>query len=231
MEYIVIQKLSFSYRVVGLALLCAALFWIIQPSAKVQAHGGVVIGDGFAEHYEWLLVMNPYPITAGDAVLTLLVYDAQTQDPITDLQAQLTLARPGSGHACCQSGVDAGPFALAIGAGQYATDHSTTLPLNIVGRWEGKLQVTTRDTVFEIPVKLDVIANNGVNASTAMSESVGQVASSPSTSVTMASATPGMTALSTPTSPFGQHGWLWGVLALAPVVAVFMWGLRPIQEK
>lgn len=227
-----IQKFSFPHRILWFILLGVGLLWIIQPSANVQAHGGVLIGDGFADHYEWLLVINPYPITVGDAVLTLLVYDAQTQDPISELQAELTLARPGSGHACCQPGVDAGPFALTIGAGQYATDHSTVIPLNAVGRWEGKLHVTTRDTIFEIPVKLDVIGNNGINASATMSESVGQMVSPLTTpSNGAASATSSLTALSTPASPFAQHSWLWALVAFAPVLAVFVWGLRPLPAK
>lgn len=227
-----IQKFSFPHRILWFALLGVGLLWIIQPRANVQAHGGVLIGDGFADHYEWLLVINPYPITAGDAVLTLLLYDAQTQDPITGLQAELTLTRPGSGHACCQPGVDVGPFALAVGAGQYATDYSTTLPLNMVGRWEGKLHVTTRDTVFEVPVKLDVIGNNGMNASAPMSETVGPMVSplmTPNSGV--GSAASSLTALSTPASPFAQHGWLWALVALAPVVIVVAWGLRPLPAK
>lgn len=80
------QQLAWRYGSVGLLcfLLLADLGWP-RPAA---AHGGVVIDSGFTDHFEWLVTIDPYPLVTGQAMLTLLVYDLATYDPVSDLHSR-----------------------------------------------------------------------------------------------------------------------------------------------
>lgn len=209
--------------------LCWGLFGLIHATVA-QAHGGAIITDGYTERYEWLVAMNPYPITTGQAVVTLLVYDSKTHQPVNDLTVELYLASDTS-EPCCAQGIGVGPLALTSDPAQFPGDYSTGITLDKAGPWQTKFHVVAKAGSFDVRTAFTVELGNsstGLVATALMTSSASLTNGGMlPTAVTPSSPQPGG-GLAAPAMPFGRYWWLWSLLALGPVIGIFCWGLRPI---
>ena len=239
-----------------LILLTASLVQLGLASEPVYAHGGVIIDSGYTPQYEWLVAINPYPTTPGPTTITILVYDVQTHRPVIDLQGELLLAAPDSVEPCCKQGVHNGPLPLLTDPAVYPGDYSTIVDLEQVGHWAGLVQLTAGEQTTELEIGFDVlegdsttnapVATAAVDAAAtatafaanvesarqsplplAVSENLAQVASPLANSA--ASANVG--AQRAPGGWLSGNWWLLGIVLLVPVVAVFVWALRPKTEE
>ncbi len=219
-------------------------------------HGGVTIDAGFTDAYEWLVALGPYPVTSGEAIVTLNVFDVDTGAPVTDLDVSILLAPPGSAP-CCDPSQHRGPLPLTTDPIVFPGDYSANVLFDIAGEWvveftaspaEGASSGVSGETL-EVLVTFDVEAasTTSVSASNIPSSVEGAV-TEPFTIVEGGSAPVGAivdTAPATVASPLqatsplsravasdGAAGsqprrWLlWGVLLLLPVVVVVGWMLR-----
>ncbi len=230
-----------AYRIGLLALLCAGLLCLAQPAGNAQAHGGAIVTDGYTPQYEWLVAINPFPITPGQTVITLLIYDLKTYKPVTDASAELYLAPPGSTEPCCQKGVASGPFALTTDPVQFPGDYSTTLVLGKAGQWQARFHVVTKSGAFDALTSFTVDSGDGTYAlnrgvistpspatATAFAKNVSTALQGQSSLTTTALANQTTNPLALPDSgqnasfsarpamPFGRYWWAWGMLAFGP---------------
>ncbi|MEM7530577.1 MAG: hypothetical protein AAF639_00250 [Chloroflexota bacterium] len=106
---------------------------ILSPTASVQAHGGVIVNTGYTDQYEWLIAISPYPVTPGETILTLLLYDVNTYAPILDIHAELTMTNT--------EGINLGPVVLETDPEIYPGDYSGILQLDELTNWDGLFQV------------------------------------------------------------------------------------------
>ena len=202
------------------------------------------------------MAINPYPTTPGPTTITILVYDVQTHRPVIDLQGELLLAAPDSVEPCCKQGVHNGPLPLLTDPAIYPGDYSTIVDLEQVGHWAGLVQLTAGEQTTELEIGFDVlegdstanapVATAAVDAAAtatafaanvesarqsplplAVSENLSQVASPLANSA--ASANVG--AQRAPGGWLSGNWWLLGIVLLVPVVAVFVWALRPKTEE
>ena len=210
-------------------LLCGGLFGLTQATVA-QAHGGAIITDGYTERYEWLVAMNPYPIITGQAVVTLLVYDSNTHQPVNDLTVELYLASDTS-EPCCVQGTGIGPLLLTSDPAQFPGDYSTVVTLDKIGQWQTKFHVITNEGSFDARTAFTAELGNpatGVVATAPLTSSTSLTNGGIlPTAVTLSLPQP-VDGLAAPATPFGRYWWLWGLLALGPVIGIFRWGLRPI---
>ena len=115
--------------------------WSVAPTTS-HAHGGVVIDSGFTEHYEWLVSIDPFPTLMGEAMLTLLVYDIATYEPVNDLSVNLYLAAPDASQPCCEPETHIGPVRLVIDPELYPGDYSNPVNFDQPGDWALQFNVT-----------------------------------------------------------------------------------------
>lgn len=236
-------------RPLFILLLCSALLTSLLWSRPATAHGGVVIDSGFTDHFEWLVSIDPYPIVTGQAMLTLLVYDLTTYDPVSDLQVTVALAPPGTTRPCCNPTELSAPIPLVIDPQLYPGDYSELINLDQPGEWAIQFVVEGGDrsftTVVLVPVRAapsgqvvsplttpdvaataTVFAQNVQSARQQNSPLAGPV-SPLTTTVTTTSAT------SNPAGPLlilGVQWWLWGVAALIPLVMGWLLLRKPQGE-
>lgn len=240
-------------------LLATVLASLLLPVGVAQAHGGAIIKDGYTDKYEWLVAISPYPTPPGQTVITLLVYSLETHKAVTDLQAELYLAPPGSTTPCCVKGQSVGPFPLTTDPVQFPGDYSTQLDLAKIGAWQAKFHVTDKQGAFDVFAAFAVAPQNSTQATidAVMAQvASGQIAVTPQPQSPLAgqpaspltnSAANGAAAQpngalnnaavigqnaqlsASQATPFGRYWWLWGLVAMIPVVGVFAWGLRPIS--
>ncbi|MCX6045389.1 MAG: hypothetical protein NT075_09760 [Chloroflexi bacterium] len=245
-----------AYRRGMLAFLCATLLCLAQPTGRVQAHGGAIITDGYTEQYEWLVAINPFPVTPGQTVITLLIYDLKTYKPVTDASAELYLAPPGSTAPCCEKGVASGPFTLTTDPVQFPGDYSATVVLGKAGQWQAKFHAVTKNGAFDALTSFTVDPGEGTYALNRGVNSTPSPATATAFAQTVDAARQGQSPLATPSlsnqttsplplpnsgqnatfsnrlsRPFGRYWWVWGMLACGPIIAIFAWGLRPEIEK
>lgn len=145
-------------------LLCLLLAASILVAQRARAHGGVVITSGLTDKYEWLVALDPYPLTPGITVITLLIYETQTYQPATDFTAELYLAAPGSSQPCCEEGVHLGPLPLNSDPALYPGDYSTVVNIEEAGGWAAKFVATRGDDRLEVPITFQVEAGDGPSA-------------------------------------------------------------------
>jgi hypothetical protein len=162
-----------------------------------------VVASGITEQYEWLVALDPYPLTPGFTVITLLVYDSKTYQPVTDLQAELYLAPPDSPRPCCQAGVHIGPLKLDTDPALFPGDYSTVVEIIQTGAWEAKFLVSRGgQQPLEAAVSFQVQAGSAANAPTPGSGAVDAAATATSFAQNVATArqTPvgGVSPLSSP---------------------------------
>jgi hypothetical protein len=152
------RSLYQSIRLVFYAVFYAALLLatFVMPQ-RVRAHGGVIIDSGFTSHFEWLASINPYPVTTGEATITLLVFDITNYDPVNDLQATLYVTGPDAVPP--SDGVK-----LAIDPAIYPGDYSANIPLDQAGEWQLRFVVEGGDRSFTVTVPVKVAAASAAQA-------------------------------------------------------------------
>lgn len=220
------------YQSIRLVCYAALLLAIFVTPQRVRAHGGVIIDSGFSSHFEWLASINPYPVTTGEATITLLVYNITNYEPVNDLQVTLYVMGPDEFPP--GDGVK-----LAIDPAIYPGDYSANIPLERTGEWQFRFVVEGGDRSFEVTVPVKVAA-----------ASVAQPIQDDATSDPAATATvfaqnieiarQQNSPLSAPVSPLSSNNpventttvmdilssanflgiawWLWGVVAVIPII-------------
>ncbi|NJN82915.1 MAG: hypothetical protein HC802_11975 [Caldilineaceae bacterium] len=129
------------------------LVYIVSGARSAQAHGGVIIDNGVTDDYEWLAVVSPYPVSVGETMLTLLVYDLNTAAPIDGLESEVLLRRPGDPSPCCNPSQHLGPYALLAEPEQFPGDYSAALSFGEMGDWEALFEVRAGAKSFPQPCR------------------------------------------------------------------------------
>lgn len=219
----------------GLAI--ALLFYIIAGSQVARAHGGVVIDTGFTPHFEWLVSINPYPVTTGEATITLLVFDATTYGPVNDLRVMLYSTQPGAPQSA--PGERSDGVNLTIDPAIYPGDYSANIPLDQAGEWRLQFVVEGDEKSFEMTFPVEVAAVSQAQASSAggtpdvaatatvfaqnvqlarQQNSPLPVLVSPLTLSKPAETTAAVMRSLISAKLFGISYWLWGIIALIPII-------------
>jgi hypothetical protein len=228
----------------GVGLVGLLLFLAALAPRPVTAHGGVVIDSGFTPHFEWLVSIDPYPITTGQATITLLVFDLTTYDPVNDLKPTLAIAAPGTTRPCCNPTELSTPIELTIDPQVYPGDYSAQIALDQPGEWtlqfvaEGGersftvvVPVTVKAATEQAPSQAssvlatpDVAATATIfaqNVQAARQENSPLAAPPSPLTITTSGAndlTAAVVTMPTPATFLGFGWWLWGLAALIPIV-------------
>lgn len=141
-------------------LLSGFILWITL-SPRSHAHGGVIIDGGSTEEYEWLALASPYPVTPGETVISVQIYDIATYAPVNGLQAVMEFAPPGSPQPCCQGDGVLGPLPVIIDPELYPGDYSTILLLLQEGDWQVKFSIPDEDVPVDLYFTVQVNASDG----------------------------------------------------------------------
>lgn len=149
------------FRISSLLAIVALLALFPWPNQTVSAHGGVIIDGGTTEHYEWIAMASPFPVTPGETILTVLIYDINTYAPIDGLVPSLELAPPDAPRPCCTGDDTLGPLALLVDPVLYPGDYSNITLLLQEGTWQGKFTIDESDPIgpgeqVEIFFEIDV---------------------------------------------------------------------------
>lgn len=205
------------------------------PIGTAQAHGGVIIDSGATELYEWLVAVSPYPVAAGETVITLLVYDVETYAPIDGLTAELYLASPGSPQPCCTAEHHIGPVLLQAQPALYPGDYSATVPLNQMGDWQMQFRVAGADAELKLVVPVEVGPPGTANAAAVLAGSPDAAATATVFAQNVAEARQSIGASSGRTGGFtipllGDNLWLWGLVALIPIIMI-AFGLLNLHQN
>ena len=107
------------------------------PTPVTHAHGGVIVNTGYTDQYEWLIALSPYPVTPGETIITLLIYDIDTYAPILDAHTEMTMTDSSSAVL--------GPFVMETDPEVYPGDYSTILQLDELTTWDGLFQVWEKE--------------------------------------------------------------------------------------
>lgn len=235
----------FRYLSARVALLVTLLWYTFAGSAAVKAHGGVVIDSGFTTHFEWLVSINPYPITTGEATITLLVFDLTTYAPVNDLQITFYLAAPGTTRPCCNPADLSAPIDLVIDPQLYPGDYSAVITFNQPGDWAMQFVVEGGDRSFTVVVPVQVAEATLVPAApragtpdsaataTVFAQNVQQARQQNSPlAVQISPLAPSPLAITTPalSGLAGLNWWLWGVAAIIPIVIGWLLLRSPQRE-
>ncbi|MEM7129213.1 MAG: hypothetical protein AAF702_22970 [Chloroflexota bacterium] len=135
------------------------LFVLVACAGNVKslyAHGGVIIDGGFTDQYEWIAMASPFPITPGETVLSIVVYDVETYAPINGIAASMHLAPPDSPEPCCQGDGVLGPLPLLVDPVLYPGDYSNIVLLLREGKWKGKFAIEGPSDPVDIFFTVDV---------------------------------------------------------------------------
>lgn len=213
-------------------VLVSAISFIVSQDA--QAHGGIIIDSDVTEDYEWLMAVNPFPMTPGEVSLALLVYDVKTYDPINDLQVELYLAAPSSPRPCCNPEDHQGPIELEILPDVYPGDYSAFVDLQEVGEWEAQYIINAQDKEpielvipFEVRPQdpnqprptLEYVDPTGYGSTTLVDDEGPEVE-------VVATPTDIPVSFSGLQTLFAENLWLWGVVAIIPIgmiiIAIFL---------
>jgi hypothetical protein len=241
-----------------LVVLAWLVVWWVNPSGQAYAHGGYVIAGGFTETYEWLVAVDPYPTTPGSTVITLLIFDLQTYQPVVGLQqAQLHLTPPGG-----EPSAQIEPVPLETDPVVYPGDYSAVVILDQTGDWQARF-VTAGDNPLALSATIRVFPDPGSDATaepagapdaaataTVFAQNVAEARSTQTSAAPGQSSSPlgsagvsplvvqvsplitggGNTFAAGRANPFGAAWRLWGALGLIPIAALFAWALRPYRE-
>ena len=227
----------------------------VRTALHPLLHGGVTIDAGFTDAYEWLVALGPYPVTSGEAVVTLIVFDVDTAEPVTDLNVSILLAPPGSAP-CCDPSQHRGPLPLTTDPVIFPGDYSAAVLFDIAGEWAveftasptGSESDAMGDETLKVMVTFNVEAASATDADMPLSPLFTEWAvTEPFTIVTGGDALDSALVNAAPTAgsplqaplPLSRvaagdsaagsqpRRWLlWGVLLLLPVVIVGGWMLR-----
>lgn len=148
---------SRTFRQWQILLLGTFALFFLMGGQPVGAHGGVVIDGGRTNDYEWAAMASPFPVTPGEVVVTVLVYDSETYAPINGLATTMYLAPPDSPEPCCQGEGVIGPLPLIVDPELYPGDYSNIVLLPQAGKWRGKFSIEApgapTDFFFTLNVK------------------------------------------------------------------------------
>ncbi|MEZ4734924.1 MAG: hypothetical protein R3E79_48135 [Caldilineaceae bacterium] len=230
--------------VIGLLLLPGMV-----SSRPVAAHGGVVIDSGFTDDFEWLVSIDPYPLSVGQATITLLVFDLTTYEPVNDLQVALALAAPGTTRPCCTPAELSEPIPLTIDPEIYPGDYSAVIPLDQKGDWAMQFVVEGGARSFTVVVPVEVqeavagqaaapnVTPDIAATATAFAQNVGAARQQTSPIVVsplIGSDAKGMVAAvvttPAPSALLGVGWWLWGIAAIIPILMGWLL-LRSPQQR
>ena len=128
------RKLKQTFVAILMALI---VLLSLFPTPSTHAHGGVIVNTGYTDQYEWLIALSPYPVTSGETIITLLIYDINTYAPILDAHTEMTLTD--------SSGAVLGPFVMETDPEVYPGDYSTILQLDELTTWDGLFQVWEKE--------------------------------------------------------------------------------------
>lgn len=142
----------------GAGSFCLIVLLALLAPRPVVAHGGVVIDSGFTPHFEWLVSIDPYPITTGQATITLLVFDLTTYDPVNDLKPTVALAAPGTTRPCCNPAELSAPIELTIDPQLYPGDYSAQITFDQPGEWALQFVAEGGERTFTVVVPVTVKA-------------------------------------------------------------------------
>lgn len=216
----------------------ALLLLVLLAPRPVFAHGGVVIDSGFTPHFEWLVSIDPYPITTGQATITLLVFDLTNYAPVNDLKPMLAMAAPGTTRPCCNPTELSAPIELTIDPQLYPGDYSAQITLAQPGEWALQFVVEGGDRSFTVVVPLTVKAGVAQAPSALATPDVAATATvfaqnvqtareqnsplaAPTSPLTTTNSALDLTAAvvntPAPTTFLGFQWWVWGVAALIPI--------------
>ena len=232
----------------SLLLFAALLTSMLWPRPAV-AHGGVVIDSGFTDHFEWLVSIDPYPIETGQAMMTLLVFDLATYDPVSDLQVTVALAPPGTDAPVLQPGRIERPDPVGDRPAIYPGDYSERINLDQPGEWALQFVVEGGErsftTIVLVPVKaapvgqvLSPMATPDVAATATVFAGNVQAARQQNSplpgplSPLTTTVTTDMAAVTTagPLMILGLRWWLWGIAALIPLVMGWLLWRTPQRQ-
>jgi len=235
------QQWLLRFAVMGLLLLMG-----IGSPRPVAAHGGVVIDSGFTDDFEWLVSIDPYPLSVGQATITLLVFDLTTYEPVNNLQVALALAAPGTTRPCCNPAELSEPIPLTIDPQIYPGDYSAVIPLDQAGAWAMQFMVDGGNRSFTVVVPADVreaapqvvapaatpdLAATATvfaqNVQTARQQNSPVIISPLNGSNGMAAA---VVTTPAPSMLLGVGWWLWGIAAIIPILMGWLL-LRSPQQR
>lgn len=238
MKYSFVRVRTSRWGRLGAGLFALILLLLLPAPRPALAHGGVVIDSGFTPHFEWLVSIDPYPITTGQAMITLLVFNLVDYSPVNDLQVTVALAAPGTTRPCCNPGELGAPLNLTIDPDIYPGDYSTLITMTQPGEWALQFVVSGGDRSFTVIVPvtakegaaqapsplvtLDAAATATVFAQNVQSarEQKSPLAApvSPLTTTNTArDLTAAVVNTPTPTTFLGFQWWVWGIAALIPI--------------
>lgn len=236
-----------------LALLLWGMLWAgVLWSRPVAAHGGGVIDNGFTDHFEWLVSIDPYPMGTGQATITLLVFDLAAYDPVNDLQVTVALAAPGTTRPCCNPNELSTPIPLVIDPQIYPSDYSARINLDQPGEWALQFMVEGGErsftTIVAVPVKAapagqavsPVVTPDVAATSTVFARNVQQARQqnrplpapvSPVSVTNTSTMTAAPVTAAGPLLILGFRWWLWGIAALLPLLMGWLLLRTPQGQK
>jgi ABC-type transport system substrate-binding protein len=170
-------------------------------------------------------------------MVTLLVYDIATYEPVNDLTVTVYLAPPDAPRPCCQPEQHTGPIALTVDPEIYPGDYSNLIALDQPGAWEVQFNATAPATAaeksFSLVVPLTVNASMGGSAPIPLAAATPDVAATATSfAQNVATARQGVSPLPAPVSPIAAPDaaepvaivrtawWLWGGVGLIPIVLI-----------
>lgn len=221
-------------------VLGVVLLMTMVSARPATAHGGVVIDSGFTNYFEWLVSIDPYPLSTGQATITLLVFDLTTYDPVNDLQVTLYRAAPGTTRPCCNPAELSPPIPLTIDPQLYPGDYSAVIPLDQAGDWALQFVVEGGERSFTVVVEAPVVAAPAGQSAPTVTPDVAATATVFAQNVQQARQQNSPLSLASAVSPLAADGssamvaaevttprastllglswWLWGMAALIPIV-------------
>lgn len=239
MKYRFVRSRRLRWDRLGIGLVGLLLFLAALAPRPMTAHGGVVIDSGFTPHFEWLVSIDPYPITTGQATITLLVFDLTTYDPVNDLKPTVAMAAPGTTRPCCNPAELSTPIELTIDPQIYPGDYSAQITFDQPGEWALQFVVDGGERSFTVVVPMsvkegvaqatsalatpDVAATATVfaqNVQTARQENSPLAAPASPLTLTTSGAnelTAAVVTMPEPVTFLGFGWWIWGIAALIPI--------------
>ena len=215
---------------------------ILDTPKGAQAHGGIIIESDITNGYEWLLAVNPFPMTPGEISLALLVYDTEENyAPMNELAVELYLAAPSNPNPCCNAEQHMGPIELEILPDIYPGDYSAFVNLQEEGEWVAKYIIIDEGKApmeLIIPFEVRPLDPNQprptlesfstsiypqptlIDDEAPMNES--DALPAPEPSPIPASETSQPTLWSNVSTLFANNLWLWGLVAIIPIGMIVM---------
>ncbi|MCE7980398.1 MAG: hypothetical protein DYG89_04345 [Caldilinea sp. CFX5] len=239
MKYSSVRSRRLRFDQLGVSLFCLILLLALLTPRLVIAHGGVVIDSGFTPHFEWLVSIDPYPITTGQATITLLVFDLTNYDPVNDLKPTVAMAAPGTTRPCCNPAELSAPLELTIDPQIYPGDYSAQITFDQPGEWALQFVAEGGERSFTVVVPVTVKAAteqapsllatpDAAATATVFAQNV-QVAreqnsplAAPASPLTITTSgandlTAAVVTMPTPATFLGFSWWVWGIAALIPI--------------